>query len=60
MEQSKQAKYCFNLANNVLILCFNKLAGKHVTKKYFKKFSFCGSTSLNADLFYSVWGYKTV
>ena len=43
MEQSKQAKYCFNLPNNVKILCFNKLAGEHNSKK----FSFCGSISLS-------------
>ena len=39
MEQSKQAKYCFNLPNNACMLCFNKLT--------LKKFSFCGSISLS-------------
>ena len=27
------------------MLCSNKLTGEHNAKKYFKKFSFCGSTS---------------
>ena len=47
MEQSIQVKYCFNLPNNAYMLCFNKLTGEHNAKKYFKKFSFCGSISLN-------------
>ena len=38
MEQSKQAKYCFNLPNNAKILCFNKLTGEHNAKNTFKKF----------------------
>ena len=29
------------------MLCFIKLTGEHNAKKYFKKFSFCGSISLN-------------
>ena len=37
MEQSKQAKYCFNLPNNVKMLCFNKLTGEHNAKKIPKK-----------------------
>ena len=55
MEQSKQVKYCFNLPNNAQMLCFNKLTGEYNAKKYFKKFSFCGSISLSitvdVDLF---------
>ena len=31
MEQSKQAKYCFNFTNNVQILCIKKLTGEHNT-----------------------------
>ena len=52
MEQSKQVKYCFNLPNNAQMLCLNKLTGEYNTKKYFKKFSFCGSISLNNHLYY--------
>ena len=33
MEQSKQAKYCFNLPNNAEMLRFNKLTGEHNAKK---------------------------
>ena len=40
MEQSKQAKYCFNLPNNAEMLRFNKLTGEHNAKKYFKKVLF--------------------
>ena len=50
MEQSKQVKYCFNLPNNAQMLCFNKLTGEYNAKKYFKKFSFCGSISLSIFL----------
>ena len=42
IDQSKQVKYCFNIPNNALMLCFNRLTGEYNTKKYFKKFSFCG------------------
>ena len=48
MEQSKQAKYCFNLPNNEEMLRFNKSTGEHNVKKYFKKFFFCGSISLRS------------
>ena len=37
MEQSKQAKYCFNLPNNAQILCFEKLTGEHNTEKILEK-----------------------
>ena len=38
MEQSKQAKYCFNLPNiNAQILCFKKLTGEHNTEKILEK-----------------------
>ena len=42
MEQSKQAKYCFNLPNNAQILCFIKLTGEHNTKNTLQNFSFVG------------------
>ena len=44
MEQSKQAKFCFNLPNNAYMLCFNKLTGENNAKKI----SFCGSISLRS------------
>ena len=43
MEESKQAKYCFNLPNNARMLCFNKLTGEHNPKKYFKNFRLVGN-----------------
>ena len=33
MEQSKQAKYCFNLPDNSEMLRFNKLTGEHNANK---------------------------
>ena len=43
MEQSKQAKYCFNLPNNAKMLCFSKLTGEYNTKKNTSKiFCFVG------------------
>ena len=50
MEQSKQAKSCFNLPNNAQMLCFNNLTGEHNTENYFKKFSFGGSISFKSLL----------
>ena len=32
------------------MLCFNKITGEYNTKKYFKKFSFCGSIFNNVEL----------
>ena len=37
MEQSKQAKYCFNLPKHAKILCFYKLTGEHNAKQILKK-----------------------
>ena len=37
MQQSKQAKYCFNLPNNVYIMCFNKFTGEHNANKILLK-----------------------
>ena len=33
MEQSKQAKYCFNLPKHAKILSFNELTGEHNAKQ---------------------------
>ena len=57
MEQSKQAKYCFNLSNDAQILCFNKLNVEHNTEKILLKIfvlweyilSKSGSTFLGTD-----------
>ena len=40
MEQSKKAKYCFNLPNNTSMLCFNKLAGEQTLKNTLKNVHF--------------------
>ena len=37
MQQTKQAKYCFNLRNNAKIMCFNKFTGEHNGNKIFLK-----------------------
>ena len=43
IEQSKQAKYFFNLPNNAEMLRFNKLTGEHNAKKNtLKNFCFVG------------------
>ena len=42
MEQSKQAKYCFNPPNNAQKLCFNKLTGEHDAKNTLKNVRFVG------------------
>ena len=51
MEQSKQAKYCFNLPNNAYMLCFNKLTSEHNTKKIFVCGSFSFSMAVGGELF---------
>ena len=43
---------CYFWLSPKQILCFNKLIGEHNTKKYFKKFSFCGSIPLNESNLY--------
>ena len=43
----KTSENCFNLPNNGLMLCFDKLTGEHNNKKHFYFFSFCWGISLS-------------